>query len=132
MAGSKNVLELHGSVHRNYCIGCGGSYSLDYILDSPGLSKCDKCGKMVRPDVVLYGENLDMEVLEKAVYYIAHADVLLVGGTSLVVQPAGAHTVLCRNKLVLINKSATPYDEMAGLVIHDSVGKVLSEAFERD
>jgi NAD-dependent deacetylase len=134
LAGSKNVLELHGSVHRNYCIGCGESYSLDYILDSPGtVPKCDKCGKMVRPDVVLYGENLDMEVLEKAVYYIAHADVLLVGGTSLVVQPAaGLIRYYAGNKLVLINKSATPYDEMAGLVIHDSVGKVLSEAFERD
>jgi NAD-dependent deacetylase len=133
MAGSKNVLELHGSVYRNYCIGCSTRYDLDYVLDSPEIvPKCDKCGNMVRPDVVLYGENLDMKVLEQSIYYIAHADVLIVGGTSLVVHPAaGLIRYYNGNKLVLINKSSTPYDEMAQLVINDSVGKVLSEAIQQ-
>jgi len=128
LAGSKNVLELHGSVYRNYCIGCGKEYSLEYVLESPTIvPKCEKCGKMVRPDVTLYGESLDMDVLEKAVEYISRAEVLIVGGTSLLVQPAASLIGYYRgNKLVLINKGATPYDREADLVFHDSIGKVLS------
>lgn len=132
LAGNKNVLELHGSVHRNYCVGCGASFDLDYILDSPSvIPECDKCGEMVRPDVVLYGEALEMEVLGKAISYISGADVLLVGGTSLVVHPAaGLIHYYKGNRLVIINQSPTPYDAIAHLVIHGSVGKVLDGTLE--
>lgn len=128
-AGSRNVLELHGTVHRNYCVGCGKQFNLEYILSSKEIvSKCDVCGKIVRPDVVLYEESLDMDVLNRAVNYIENADVLIVGGTSLVVYPA-ANLVRYYNgnKLILINKSSTPYDNIANLVINDSIGKVLKE-----
>lgn len=128
-AGSENVLELHGSIHRNYCTKCGEKYDLNYVLSSKdNIPKCKKCNGIVRPDVVLYEEGLNMEVLQRAVNYIANADVLIVGGTSLVVYPA-ANLVRYYNgdKLVLINKSATPYDSAANLVINDSIGSVLSE-----
>jgi NAD-dependent deacetylase len=127
-AGSKNVLELHGSVYRNYCLKCGRNYDLDYIINSESVvPKCEKCDGMVRPDVVLYEESLDTDVLYKAVDYISRADVLIVGGTSLVVYPAaGLVDYYKGDKLVLINKTATPYDSRANIVIHDSIGKVLS------
>ncbi|NLX71336.1 MAG: NAD-dependent protein deacylase [Clostridiales bacterium] len=127
-AGSKNVLELHGSVHRNYCMECGKNYDLDYVLNSQSvIPKCEKCGGMVRPDVVLYEESLDTDVLYKSIDYISQADVLIVGGTSLVVYPAAGLVDYYRgDKLVLINKTATPYDRKANIVIHDSIGKVLS------
>lgn len=132
-AGSKNVLELHGSVHRNYCLSCRKHYDLDFILNSSSIiPRCEKCGGMVRPDVVLYEEGLDNEVINKTVKYIRNADVLIVGGTSLVVYPAAS---LIRyfngSKLVLINKSTTPYDKDADLIISDSIGKVLSSVVDK-
>lgn len=128
MAGSKNVLELHGSIHRNYCMKCGQNYDLDYVMDSKELvPRCEKCGGMVRPDVVLYEESLDMDVLYKSIRYVSQADVLIVGGTSLVVYPAAGLVDYYRGKkLILINKTSTPYDYKANIVIHDSIGKVLS------
>lgn len=127
MAGSKNVLELHGSVHRNYCMKCGKHFNLDYILNTESLvPKCDICGGTVRPDVVLYEEGLNMEVMNKAVKHISEADLLIVGGTSLVVYPAaGLVDYLNKGKLALINKSSTSYDNRADIVINDSIGKVL-------
>ena len=133
LAGAKNVLELHGSVHRNYCINCGEKYNLDYILNTENSSKdiphCKKCGGIVRPDVVLYEEGLDMNTINKAIYYVQNADVLIVGGTSLVVYPAaGLVNYYKGKKLVLINKGETPYDKRADLVIHDGIGSVLEKA----
>ncbi|WP_338028354.1 NAD-dependent protein deacylase [Crassaminicella indica] len=127
MAGSKNVLELHGSVYRNYCIKCRASYSLDDVVNSIEMvPKCKKCGGIIKPDVVLYEEGLDTYTLEKSIEYIVNADVLIVGGTSLVVYPAAGLIEYYRgNKLILINKSTTPYDHVANLVIQDSIGKVL-------
>jgi NAD-dependent deacetylase len=129
-AGSRNVLELHGSIHRNFCTGCGKAFDLKYIINSPDVVPlCDKCGKMVKPDVVLYEESLNMDTITKAVSFISKADMLIVGGTSLAVYPAAGLIDYYRgNKLVLINKSSTPYDNRADLVINDSIGRVLSEA----
>ena len=129
LAGSREVLELHGSIHRNTCMKCGQSYNLDYIINSTGVPKCSKCGGTIKPDVVLYEEMLNEDTLDKAVRYIHNADVLIVGGTSLAVYPAAGLIEYYRgDKLVLINKSATSYDENANIIIHDSIGKVLREA----
>lgn len=129
-AGSNNVLELHGSVHRNYCNSCGKSYDLSYILNSATvIPKCDICNHIVRPDVTLYEESLNMDVFDKATKYIMSADVLIIGGTSLAVYPAaGLISYYKGSKLVLINKSATPYDSRANLIINDSIGTVLDKA----
>ena len=125
-AGSKNVLELHGSVLRNYCIKCNKFYDAEYVFNSEGIPKCT-CGGIIKPDVVLYGEALDEEVLEKSVYAIAKADLMIVGGTSLMVSPANGLIRYFRGgNLVLINKDRTPYDNLANLVINDSLGKVMS------
>lgn len=125
MAGSVNVLELHGSTARNYCIRCGKKFPANYVDDSPGVPRCE-CGGIVRPDVVLYEESLDGEVLEKSVEFISRADVLIVGGTSLNVYPAAGLINYYRgDKLVLINRDSTPYDGRANLIINDSIGKVL-------
>ncbi len=127
MAGSKNVFELHGSVFRNYCIKCEKFYDVDFILKSEKVPYCEKCGSLIKPDVILYEEGLDDYVLSSACKYINSADVLIVGGTSLVVYPAaGLVNYYKGNKLILINKSKTSYDERANLVIHDSIGDVLS------
>ncbi len=124
MAGSKEVLELHGSIHRNYCTRCGKYYGLDAVTGSQGVPHCD-CGGIIKPDVVLYEEGLDQHTLQKAVYYIRHADVLIIGGTSLVVYPAaGLIDYYQGNKLVLINKSATARDAHADLVINEPIGQV--------
>lgn len=124
MAGSKNVLELHGSVYRNYCMKCGKFYDVNFIVKSKGVPKCS-CGGIVKPDVVLYEEGLNEEILEKCVDYIRNADVLIIGGTSLVVYPAaGLVNYFKGNKLVLINKSSTPMDKKADLVINQNIGKV--------
>ncbi|MGD9570238.1 MAG: NAD-dependent protein deacylase [Sedimentibacter sp.] len=124
MAGSKNVLELHGSVHRNYCMKCGKYFDAGFMVKSKGVPKCS-CGGTVKPDVVLYEEGLNEEILEKSVNYIRNADVLIIGGTSLVVYPAaGLINYFKGNKLVLINKSSTPMDRMADLVINESIGNV--------
>lgn len=130
-AGSKTVWELHGSVARNYCTGCGANYSLEYTLEPANcegsVPRCGKCGSLVRPDVVLYEEELDEGVINSAIDAIRHADMLIVGGTSLVVYPAAGLLRYFDGKyLVLINKDATPYDRQAQLVIHDSIGAVLS------
>lgn len=125
-AGSKEVLELHGSVHRNHCMKCRRFFDLDYVIESPGVPKCDQCGGIVKPDVVLYGENLDTDILNKSVEYIARAEVLIVAGTSLRVYPAaGLIRYFSGKHLVLINKSSTPYDDMAELIINDSIGETL-------
>ncbi|MCL2235265.1 MAG: NAD-dependent protein deacylase [Defluviitaleaceae bacterium] len=125
-AGSKNVFELHGANARHYCVKCAKKYDLDYILRGDLIPKCD-CGGMVRPDVVLYGEQLDDNVVTGAVNAIRGADCLIVGGTSLAVYPAaGLIQYLPEGvTLVLINKSTTPYDNHANLIIRDSIGAVL-------
>ncbi len=126
MAGSEEVLELHGSVHRNYCMKCGKKYPLSHITDSQGVPRCS-CGGIVRPDVVLYEEGLDGEVLRKAVDYIEAADMLIVGGTSLVVYPAaGLLNYYGGEKLVLVNKSPTGYDKKADLLLPLKIGEVFS------
>ncbi|MBQ9022955.1 MAG: NAD-dependent protein deacylase [Eubacterium sp.] len=127
-AGSKNVLELHGSVLRNYCMKCHKFFDVDYIKKAPGIPTCDACGGMIKPDVVLYEEGLDMDTMDAAVNAIKNADVLIIGGTSLVVYPAAGLVDYYRgNKLVLVNKSQTGMDSRADLVIYDSIGKVFSQ-----
>lgn len=136
LAGSKNVFELHGSVTRNYCVNCHTFYDLDYVMDEAnGINRdgiqttipyCAHCGGIVKPDVVLYEEALDDAIVDGAVSAISQADTLLVGGTSLVVYPAaGLIRYFQGNHLVLINKSVTPYDGNADLVIHEPIGEVL-------
>ncbi|HHW49642.1 MAG TPA: NAD-dependent protein deacylase [Clostridiaceae bacterium] len=127
LAGSKNVLELHGSVYRNYCMKCGAAFDLDYIMDEgKPVPKCNKCGGIVKPDVVLYEEALDHDVLNKSIAFIKAADVLIVIGTSLVVYPAAGLINYYRgDKLILINKSPTPYDNVARLVIKGNAGDVM-------
>lgn len=124
-AGSKNVLELHGSVHRNYCTHCHKFYNLDYIMNTEGVPKCS-CGGTIKPDVVLYEEGLDDQVMESAVKYISEAEVLIIGGTSLAVYPAAGLVRYFRgNHLVVINKSVTPMDNNADLVINEKIGEAL-------
>jgi NAD-dependent deacetylase len=132
MAGNKNVLELHGSIHRNKCLKCNSSYNLDFMINSKEIvPKCTVCGEIIKPEVVLYEEMLDNEVLNAAIEYISKADVLIVGGTSLVVYPAaGLINYYKGNNLVLINKSYTSYDNRANFVVHDSLGKVLKSIIE--
>jgi NAD-dependent deacetylase len=126
-AGSENVLELHGSIHRNYCQICGKEYGLEHILNSDGVPKCE-CGGTVKPDVVLYEEPLNNAVLSFSIDYIQNADTLIIGGTSLVVYPAAGLINYFRGKnLVLINKSETPYDDVASLVINEAIGETLSQ-----
>ena len=124
MAGSKEVLELHGSVHRNYCQRCRKFYDAKYMKEADGVPRCS-CGGIIKPDVVLYEEGLDSETMTKSIRYIAQADVLIIGGTSLVVYPAAGLIDYFRgSKLVVINKSTTSRDKNADLVIDDSIGKV--------
>lgn len=132
MAGSKEVLELHGSIHRNRCRGCRTFYDLDAMLkQKDGVPKCPQCGRTIKPEVVLYGESLDQNVLQKAIQYISQADVLIVGGTSLVVYPAaGLLQYFKGRKLVLINKDATDMDNTADLLIREPIGQVLSQVVE--
>ena len=126
MAGSKNVLELHGSVLRNYCEDCGKYYSAEYILEAKGIPTCE-CGGGIKPDVVLYEEGLNEQILQKSIAAIANADVLIVGGTSLAVYPAAGLLDYYRgNKLILINKAPTPKDSMADLMIKGSIGEIFS------
>lgn len=129
MAGSKRVLELHGSVHRNYCRKCGKGFDAEYVLNSENkVPLCDKCGGEIKPDVVLYEEGLDQQTLKDAVFYISHADVLIVGGTSLAVYPAAGLIDYYRgDKLVLINKSTTPMDGRADLQIQAGLGEVFGQ-----
>lgn len=128
LAGSKNVLELHGSIYRNFCTKCHKAFDLDYILNSSGVPKCDKCGAVIKPDVVLYGEMLDGDVVNSAVKAIKSADTLIVVGTSLIVQPAASFVQMFKGKnLVLINKSKTPLDSLATLVINDDIENVIKQ-----
>lgn len=124
-AGSRKVFELHGSVLRNYCLSCGAHYDVSLIMGSDGIPRCPACGGIVRPDVVLYEESLDETVLSGAIRAISEADVLVVLGTSLVVYPAAGLIRYYRgNRLVLINRSVTPYDSQADLLIQDSFSAV--------
>ena len=124
-AGSRKVLELHGSVLRNYCERCGKFFDAEYMLHAEGVPKCDACGGAVKPDVVLYEEGLDDKTLKDAVSYIRNADVLIIGGTSLVVYPAaGLIDYYDGNKLVLINKTPTARDDAADLVVQGSIGEI--------
>ena len=128
-AGSKNVYELHGSVLRNYCMKCHAFYDEKFILESEGIPTCPKCGGKVKPDVILYEEGLDNSTIEGAIRAISSADLLIIGGTSLVVYPAASFINYYRGKdMVLINKSSTGYDNEASLVINDAIGEVLKEA----
>lgn len=126
-AGSKNVLELHGSIYRNYCLKCGKKFGIERIQESEGIPRCS-CGGIIRPDVVLYEENLPEGVFEKAIEEVRNAALLIIGGTSLAVYPAaGLLRYFHGSHLVLINKSETPYDSMADLIIREPIGKVFSE-----
>lgn len=126
-AGNSNVLELHGSVHRNYCMKCHKSYKIDDILQAKDVPTCE-CGGIIKPDVVLYEESLDETVINKSLYYIKNAEILIIGGTSLSVYPAaGMIEYYEGNKLVLINKSETPYDKNANLVLNCGLGEVFSK-----
>ena len=125
-AGSKKVLELHGSVLRNYCESCHKFYDAEYIQSSTGVPVCE-CGGSIKPDVVLYEEGLNNATLQEAIYCISNADVLIIGGTSLAVYPAAGLIDYYRgNKLVLINKTPTPKDAMADLVVTGSIGEIFS------
>lgn len=127
-AGSKNVFELHGSVHRNYCTKCNAFYDVNFILNSKDIPLCTKCYSIVKPDVVLYEEALDDDVIKGAVTAISKADTLIIGGTSLVVYPAASLINYFRGKnLVLINKSTTSADSNANLIINDDISKVFKE-----
>lgn len=129
MAGSSKVFELHGSVLRNFCTRCHSFYNVDFILKSEGVPRCPKCGGVVKPDVVLYEEMLDEDVIDGAVKAIAGADTLIIGGTSLIVYPAAGFVRYFRgNKLVVINKSSTQADEYADLVIHEDIASVMDQA----
>lgn len=127
LAGSKNVLELHGSVHRNFCMQCNKFFDLDYIMNyKHDVPLCDQCDGIVKPDVVLYQEGLDLNVLNKSKQHIAECDVLIVGGTSLQVYPAaGLIQYYNGDKMILINQSPTKYDSFANYVISDRIGKVM-------
>ena len=127
-AGSKVVYELHGSVHRNYCQKCGAFYDARYMLESKGIPKCEKCGGIIKPDVVLYEEGLDDATMRGAIRAISHADVLIIGGTSLVVYPAaGLIDYFKGSHLILINKSKTERDSQADLIINDKIGEVFKQ-----
>lgn len=127
-AGSKNVMELHGSIHRNYCTKCGEFYGLDRIVNSTGVPKCDKCGGVIKPDVVLYEEGLDQNILSASVKALRRAEVLIIGGTSLGVYPAAGLIHEFRGStLVLINKTETQADKMADIIIREPIGEVLGK-----
>jgi NAD-dependent deacetylase len=126
-AGSKRVLELHGSILRNYCVRCGKFHSAEFVKSADGVPKCD-CGGTVKPDVVLYEEPLNQRTIFDSIEAIADADLLIVAGTSLTVYPAAGLVDYYRgDRLVLINRDTTPYDDRADLVFHESLGNIFSE-----
>ena len=130
-AGSRNVIELHGSTLKNYCVRCGKMYSLSYVMDTDGVPYCSECGGVVRPNVILYGEALESEPFYEAESAIASSDVMIVGGTSLTVYPAAALVRKFRGKsLVIINKTETPYDPYANLVIRTPISEALDFAID--
>ena len=125
-AGSRVVYELHGSTHRNYCMKCGAACDTELVRKSSGVPRCEKCGGMIKPDVVLYEEMLDRNTIEDAIDKISHADMLIIGGTSLVVYPAAGYVDYFQgDSLVMINRDETPRDSRCSLVFRESVGKVL-------
>ena len=126
-AGSKRVLELHGSIHRNHCTRCGKFYTAEQIAATTGVPRCD-CGGTIRPDVVLYGESLDEKVLRASMDALAHADLLIVGGTSLSVYPAaGLIDLYPGDRLALLNRTPTPRDGRANLILRDPIGQIMAE-----
>lgn len=128
MAGSRNVLELHGSVHRNHCMKCGKFYDFSYMKNSQGIPKCQACGGTIKPDVVLYEEGLDNTTINRSVQAISAAQVLIIGGTSLAVYPAaGLIDYFQGKKLIVINKAPTPRDRQADLIISQPIGEVFSQ-----
>lgn len=130
-AGSKNVTELHGTIHKNTCLDCGRKFDLSIITDTDGVPHCPYCHGIIKPDVVLYGEALPADAVDSALEAIYNADVLIIGGTSLSVYPAASYIhEFHGEKLILINYSKTAADSLADIVAHDSVGKVLSDAVE--
>lgn len=130
-AGSKKVYELHGSVLRNYCMKCHAFYDENYVMETEGVPKCEKCGGTVKPDVVLYEEGLDDEIISGAVHAISQADTLIIGGTSLIVYPAAGLIDYFRGKnLILINKTSTSADNKADLVMNEDIAIVMKEAVE--
>ncbi len=127
-AGSQKVIELHGSIYRNHCMNCGQSYGLNVILEAQRVPRCESCGGIIKPDVVLYEEPLDSAVMELAARELSNADTLIVGGTSLAVYPAaGLLGAFNGDNLVLINRDITPYDTLATLVIREPIGETLAE-----
>lgn len=127
IAGSKRVYELHGSVHRNYCMKCNKFYDAKYVMNSEDIPRCT-CGGVIKPDVVLYDENLDMDLFDRAINEIENSDTMIVAGTSLTVYPAASLIQYFEgNNLILINKDITPFDSMANLVIHGKVGEILGQ-----
>lgn len=131
MAGSRNVLELHGSVYRNHCMKCNAFYDVEYIKSTQGVPRCPKCGGIIKPDVVLYEEALDSYVIQKSVRAIAQAEVMIIGGTSLSVYPAASLIDYFRGgHLVVINRDPTPRDSMAELVISQPIGEVFAQIQE--
>ena len=131
-AGSTTTIELHGSVFRNYCMECGKKFDLEYVVEHEGIPYCDKCGGMIRPDIVLYEENLEHQNVDGAIKAIKKADLLIIGGTSLTVYPAATFAqFLKHDKVVIINKSSTYLDLQALLTIHDSIGDVLDSAIPK-
>ena len=126
MAGSQRVMELHGSVHRNYCMKCGAFYDARYMKEAEGVPRCRLCGGMIKPDVVLYEEGLDQRTLSNSVSFLSRADLLIIGGTSLAVYPAASLVRYYRGeRLVVINKQPTPADALANLVLHMPIGQAL-------
>ena len=126
-AGSKKVLELHGSVLRNRCLQCGRQYGISVITESKGVPRCEHCGGLIKPEVVLYEEALDQNVMDEAIRCIREADMMIIGGTSLAVYPAaGLIHYFCGNTLALVNRDATPIDSRADIVVHEKIGAVFS------
>ncbi|NLI60738.1 MAG: NAD-dependent protein deacylase [Clostridiales bacterium] len=132
-AGSKNVLELHGSIHRNYCMDCREEYTIEAVINSEVLVPlCSNCNGIIRPDVTLYEEPLNSEAMQRASEHIRDADMLIIGGTSLLVNPAASLVSLYNgDRLVIINQSPTPYDDKANIVINDSLGRILESAVSK-
>lgn len=132
MAGSSEVYELHGSIHRNYCMKCNCFYPLKKIIETNGIPKCDKCGSVIKPDVVLYEEGLDEDTIDGAVKAIANADLMIILGTSLNVYPAASFVSYFRgNCLAIVNKSATPADNQCDIVIHDGISETFKKIVEK-
>ena len=128
-AGSKNTIELHGSVFRNYCMDCGKKFKLEYVVESGKVPRCDKCGGIVRPGITLYEENLEHDKVDAAIKALKKCDLLIIGGTSLTVYPAATFSQFIKHdRIVIINKSSTYLDLSAMLTIHDSIGYVLDSA----